>query len=98
MKTVRVFVLSTLLSMYCACGFAQTWSAVGTGMSGYITSLSVYNGLLYAGGQFSTAGSIPVNDNIAQWNGTTWDSVGPRIACGGCGGGYVQALTVYNKF
>jgi Secretion system C-terminal sorting domain len=34
----------------------------------------VYNGDLYVGGHFDTAGGIPVK-NIAKWDGTSWSSV-----------------------
>ena len=48
---------------------AQYWSALGAGVEGGINggnvlSLAVYNGVLYAGGRFITAGGITVN-NIA---------------------------------
>ena len=58
----------------------------------YISSLVVYNGELYAAGQFNKAGGILVN-NIAKWNDTSWSDVGGGIS----GTSYtVQALTVYN--
>src|SRR5208283_1663980 len=39
------------------------------------------NKLLYAGGDFSTAGGVPVN-SIAVWNGTAWSAVGTVVASG----------------
>src|SRR5688572_27565773 len=33
-----------------------SWSALGTGMSGTVSALTVYNGNLIAGGAFTTAG------------------------------------------
>ncbi len=53
-----------------------TWSTLSTGVrtsssKGTVADMSVYNGLLYAGGTFITAGGTPVN-NIATWNGSTW--------------------------
>ena len=42
------------------------WSAVGTGMSSYVQVLTVYNGELYAGGDFDMAGGISVNKMNAQ--------------------------------
>jgi len=66
-------------------------STPGNGINGYVSALTTYNGALYAGGQFTAAGSVPVN-NIAQWNGTVWDSVSSGIK----GTAYIYALTVYN--
>jgi hypothetical protein len=31
---------------------------------------------LYAGGEFTTAGSVTVSNNVAQWNGTSWAALG----------------------
>ncbi|MEO6302656.1 MAG: hypothetical protein ABIP51_05750, partial [Bacteroidia bacterium] len=38
---------------------AQTWSLVGTGMSGDVNSTVVFNAELYAGGAFTIAGGSP---------------------------------------
>jgi trimeric autotransporter adhesin len=67
---------------------AQTWSALGTGVDGYIYATTIYNGQLIAAGEFSTAGSVPAS-NIARWNGTSWDSLGPGL------NGRVDALAVF---
>jgi hypothetical protein len=55
---------------------AQTWLPVGTGISygGYVNTLYVYDSVMYAGGVFTAPGN-----NVAQWNGTVWDSLGPGI-------------------
>jgi len=45
----------------------------------------VYNGDLYVGGHFDTAGGIPVK-NIAKWDGTSWSSVDVGV-WGAIGGG-----------
>jgi hypothetical protein len=72
---------------------AQTWSALGTGVSGVgsyrVHALAVYNGELYAGGTFVIAGGLAAN-NIAKWNGTAWSAVGTGT------NGSVRALAVYN--
>ncbi|HLG33943.1 MAG TPA: T9SS type A sorting domain-containing protein [Bacteroidia bacterium] len=74
------------------------WSFVGTGVSGgnnsqlYVHALAVYNGELYAAGDFDSAGSFVAN-NIAKWNGTNWSPVGTGL---GGSGAYVQALEVFN--
>jgi hypothetical protein len=56
---------------------AQSWSPVGPGIgsSSYhsIKSFASYNGELYVGGYFTTAGGIPAN-NIAKWNGNSWSA------------------------
>jgi hypothetical protein len=67
------------------------WSAVGSGI-GYLSaspsspssgvfSLAVYNGNLYAGGLFDSAGGVPA-ENIAMWNGSVWSSIGGGIPTG----------------
>jgi len=72
---------------------AQSWSPLGAGIgAGYyhsVHSFATYNGELYAGGYFSSAGGVPAN-NIAKWNGTNWSAVGNGT------GGIVYSLAVYN--
>ena len=62
---------------------AQSWQNVGGGVSGNVFATGVitfseYNGKLIAGGGFTSAGGIHAN-NIAQWDGVKWDSVGSGI-------------------
>jgi hypothetical protein len=69
----------------------SAWSDVGGGM-GYtgattVSTLTVYNGDLYAGGTFTTAGTVVVK-HIAKWDGTIWSDVG------GGAGSYTGATTV----
>ena len=47
------------------------WTSLGTGINGSVNALAVHNGLLYAGGTFSSPGN-----NIAVWNGTAWAALG----------------------
>ena len=72
---------------------AQTWSPLGTGIgpASYhsVQSFATYNSELYAGGYFTTAGSIAAN-NIAKWNGTNWANAGNIEAY------QVRALNTYN--
>lgn len=68
---------------------AQNWSAVGTGTNNRVSAMTSFNGELYAGGWFTTAGGISSN-YIAKWNGSTWSSLGQGV------GGHVNALAVYN--
>jgi len=73
-----------------------TWSAVGSGIYAAdeedgVFSLAVYNGELYVGGGFDSAGGVPVKE-IAKWNGTNWSDVGHSMNDGGA----VSTLAVYN--
>lgn len=57
----------------------NNWDTLPSGVikknGSYIGAMAVYNGNLYAGGIFDTAGNVPAK-NIAMWNGTTWSAVG----------------------
>jgi hypothetical protein len=67
------------------------WSALGTGMSGYVNALAIDgNGNLYAGGNFLTAGGVTVN-RIAKWNGSEWSGLGTGMTGST---GYVNALAI----
>jgi hypothetical protein len=65
---------------------SNQWSALGTGISGEVKSLIVYNNELYAAGEFSSPGN-----NIAKWNGTSWQALGPGTD------GEVNALMIFNN-
>lgn len=71
---------------------AQTWSPVGSGTDSNIFCLQTdtVNNLLYAGGEFSSAGGVSTN-HIAVWNGINWDSLSSGI------NGWVNALCIYNN-
>jgi trimeric autotransporter adhesin len=73
---------------------AQNWSPVGTGINGVNinTTWALYasDSELFAGGWFNNAGGVNVN-NMAQWDGLNWDSVGA-----GCNG-FINAFAVYNS-
>jgi len=62
-----------------------SWSALGSGMSGYDQLTVVFtlafdgSGTLYAGGNFTEAGGAPAN-YIAKWDGTAWSSLGSGIS------------------
>lgn len=68
---------------------AQSWSPLGAGLNGSVYALAEYNGELYAGGVFTTAGGGPAN-YIAKWNGTAWTPVGTGM------NSIVYALAVCN--
>ncbi|MDR3642428.1 MAG: hypothetical protein P4L74_02255 [Candidatus Doudnabacteria bacterium] len=78
-----------------------SWSALGKGvgslvsgsvnaLAGGILSLAVYNGNLVAGGYFTNAGGIAVN-NISQWNGTSWSALGSGVNV------QIISMVVYNN-
>jgi hypothetical protein len=59
----------------------EKWAPLGGGISSNfknnfsgVTTLTVYNNALYAGGSFNIAGHIRCN-HIAMWNGSKWDSL-----------------------
>jgi trimeric autotransporter adhesin len=67
---------------------------VGDGVSGppgfKVKTLKVFNGELYIGGSFDTAGGVAAS-NFAKWNGTSWLAVGSGMD------GEVNAMTIYNN-
>jgi len=77
-----------------------SWSALGSGISGtvdglgpYVKVLAVSGKTLYAGGAFSTAGGSTAI-NIAQWDGSSWSSLGSGFSGGDQNGTFVAALAV----
>jgi hypothetical protein len=72
---------------------AQTWAPVSTGIDGAAANttwaLYSYDSIMYAGGWFSTAGGVGVND-MAQWNGINWAPMGTGSS------GYINAMVYYN--
>ena len=80
--------VGTVLASNVARWNGTTWSALGTGVNGFISTLAIgKNGELYAGGSFSQAGRVPAR-NMAKWNGTGWSQVGTGLR------GPVNALAV----
>jgi len=84
-----------------------TWDSLGSGLPGvpgidptFVAALAVYNGNLYATGYFGMPKAAhPYSTYIAEWNGTSWDSIqsnntllDPWVDQGGG-----NALTVYNN-
>jgi trimeric autotransporter adhesin len=72
----------------------QNWSALGTGLNGYATSLAVFDDgggpKLFVGGNFSSANGV-LAARLAKWNGTNFSSVP-----GWVGSQLVYCLTVYD--
>jgi len=77
----------------------SAWSALGSGMGGsgssypFVFALAVSGTVLYAGGEFTTAGGVPAN-YVAKWDGSGWSTLGS--AMGGSGSSFhsVSALAV----
>jgi len=57
---------------------AQSWQPLGSGINGQISALTLYNGNLIASGAFDSAGGH-LAYNVAQWDGTKWDSLGSGV-------------------
>src|SRR6187399_3200871 len=82
---------------------AQYWSALGSGVGVHdynfntaVYTLEFYNGELYVGGVFDSAGGIPAK-NIAKWNGANWEQLGIGIIGSGEWPASVGALAVFNN-
>jgi len=56
------------------------WSALGSGLDNicYCLAWDADNGILYAGGNFATAGGNAAV-RVAAWNGTTWSALGQGL-------------------
>ncbi len=71
-----------------------SWSVLATGMDDYVYAVAAMpNGDLIAGGEFTTAGGVPVK-GIARWNGVAWSPLGAGIEDGSGGPGVVAGVTV----
>lgn len=55
----------------------ETYSPMGTGMDDIVQDIIIGpNGLVYAGGNFTSAGGVANTSNIAYWDGATWYPLG----------------------
>jgi hypothetical protein len=63
------------------------WSALGSGMNGWVGQLAVSGNNVYAAGGFTMAGGKAAN-YIAKWDGTNWSALGSGLS------GDVYALAV----
>ncbi|MFA6232965.1 MAG: hypothetical protein WC824_02085 [Bacteroidota bacterium] len=57
---------------------AIAWSALGTGLDGFVFAIAVSGSDVYVGGMFSTAGGSSAN-RIAKWNGGSWSALGTGL-------------------
>lgn len=56
----------------------QVWSALGSGLDGFVYALAPSGPDLYAGGDFITADGMTVNC-VAKWNGNSWSALGAGL-------------------
>lgn len=83
---LQLFIISLLNGV----GFSQSWEAVGQGLNSLAYCMTIYNGELVVGGQFTVAGGQPAS-KLAKWNGTSWSSF-----TGEAFDGTVKAAYVWN--
>ncbi|MBK8982239.1 MAG: hypothetical protein IPM38_07930 [Ignavibacteria bacterium] len=76
--TISIFIF--LIVLFSQKIYSQSWSGLSTGMNDWVHALTVYNGELIVGGQFTSAGGIPAN-YIAKWNGSSWSPLGAGDKC-----------------
>ncbi len=69
----------------------SVWSVPGTGTTSVVNALAVFNGALYAGGNFLSAGGESNARRIARWDGSTWSALGTGLC-----DEPVNALTVFD--
>jgi hypothetical protein len=95
----RILFILSFITFNASFSFGQ-WNGVGGEInspigwsnnyaSSSVSVMAVYNGNLYVGGNFDSAGGKPAS-NIAMWNGTTWTPIGSGINSS------VRGLVVYN--
>jgi hypothetical protein len=81
--------IGTVPANYIAKWNGSSWSALGSGIQGYVVyALAVSGTNLYAGGYFTNAGGVTAS-NIAKWNGSAWSALGSGI------GGHIVYHTPY---
>lgn len=57
-------------------GLTNTWIPYGPGLNGPVYNTLIWNGILYASGNFFVGAGNTRGDSIARWNGSTWVRVG----------------------
>jgi len=76
----------------------STWSAVSSSASqitnGRVSAIAVSAGKVYAGGNFQNAGGRANADNLAVWDGTSWEPFCTSTAPGPAFGGNVTSLQI----
>jgi hypothetical protein len=72
------------------------WWPLGLGMNNKVSALAVSGTLVYAGGNFTTAGGNPAN-YVAKWDAHSWSAVGSGLGGGDFQESSVSALAVLNS-
>ncbi|MGZ4056364.1 MAG: T9SS type A sorting domain-containing protein [Bacteroidia bacterium] len=73
--------------------YGQSWSAVGSGVDGRVSSFAIFNGDLYVGGEFNNPGGV-TPFGLLKWDGVTFDTLPGTYLLGSC---RIEAMTVYNN-
>ncbi len=78
------------LKFYMESNQTKAFANVTNGTTSTVFGMAVYNGELYAGGSFTSAGGVAGTNSIARWNGAGWNNVTNGTD------GPVYGMTVYN--
>ncbi|MCA0268225.1 MAG: T9SS type A sorting domain-containing protein [Bacteroidetes bacterium] len=54
----------------------SAWHALGSGVNNVVHAIAASGSDVYAGGEFSNAGSVPGTRYIARWDGSAWNALG----------------------
>lgn len=90
---MRYFLVTICCLFVCINTFSQTWSPVGNGVNGRVSSFTIYNGELYVGGQFSNPSGVSPY-GLLKWNGINFDTLPGNYLFGSH---RIEALCVYNN-
>jgi len=55
------------------------WETVGGQLDNWATDMAVFDGKLFVGGYFNSAGGVAGTDKIAAWDGTEWAGIGAQL-------------------
>ena len=82
---------TSLTVNYVAQWISNSWSTLGTGVSGYVYAITVSGSNAYVGGNFTSASSVSAN-HVARWN-NGWAALTNLFGQNGVNG-YVNAIAV----
>jgi hypothetical protein len=85
-----ILIILFLVLFFLSNSQAQTFAGLNGGTGNAVHCMTVYNGQLIVGGDFTTADGVPAN-RIAAWNGASWSALGTGMD------GTVRALIVFNN-
>src|SRR5206468_11522110 len=54
---------------------STNWDNMGGGLNGTPSAIVEFNGQIYVGGSFTSAGGMTVK-NVAMWDGVNWNALG----------------------